>query len=68
VLGGGEDYELIATLPSAETADAVRAELDEAFGVPLSEIGEIDGGHGLVAVEADGQEHPLTPAGWDHFR
>lgn len=68
VLGGGEDYELLATLPSAQAAGAARAEIGEAFGVPLSDIGEIEEGRGLVAVEVDGQEHPLTPDGWDHFR
>ena len=32
-LGGGEDYELVATLPDAARAGAAREELDEAFGV-----------------------------------
>ena len=36
--------------------------------MPLTEIGRIDDGEGLVAIEADGTERLLEPAGWDHFR
>ena len=32
-LGGGEDYELLATLPDAAAVEAARIELKEAFGV-----------------------------------
>jgi thiamine-monophosphate kinase len=67
-LGGGEDYELLATLPGDAAVDAARAELKEAFGVPLAEIGRIVEGEGLTAIEPDGTERPLTPTGWDHFR
>ncbi len=67
-LGGGEDYELLATLPDAEAVEAARAELKEAFGVPLTDIGLIVEGAGLTAIEGDGTERPLEPAGWDHFR
>lgn len=65
-LGGGEDYELLATLPSEEAVDAVRAELREAFGVSLAAIGLVTA-KGLVAVAADGTERSLEPHGWDHF-
>jgi thiamine-monophosphate kinase len=65
-LGGGEDYELLATLPP-EAVGPARAALDERFGVPLAEIGRIVEGSGLVAVDADGREAPLEPVGWDHF-
>jgi thiamine-monophosphate kinase len=67
-LGGGEDYELLATLPDDAAVEAARTELKEAFGVPLAEIGRIIDGQGLTAVDADGTEHPLEPTGWDHFR
>ena len=65
-LSGGEDYELLATMPLGSVT-AARDELHETFGVPLTEIGEIVPAEGLVAVDADGSEHPLPPAGWDHF-
>lgn len=66
-LGGGEDYELLATLPGDAAVEASRSELREAFGVPLTEIGRIVDGEGLTAIEADGTEHRLEPSGWDHF-
>ena len=67
-LGGGEDYELLATLPDEAAVEAARTELKEAFGVPLAEIGRIVDGGGLTAVESDGTERPMEPTGWDHFR
>ena len=63
---GGEDYELLATLP-ADAVERAREELRSGFGVDLSEIGEIVEGSGVVAVDADGGTAPLEPAGWDHF-
>jgi thiamine-monophosphate kinase len=65
-LSGGEDYELLATLP-ADAVERAREELRSGFGVDLSEIGEIVPGPGLVVVDADGATAPLEPAGWDHF-
>ena len=67
-LGGGEDYELLATLPDETAVAAARFELREAFGIPLTEIGRIVDGEGLTAVESDGTARPLEPTGWDHFR
>ena len=74
-LGGGEDYELLATLPDLDAVEQARSELREAFGVSLSDIGaiiEAKGADGLVAVDEDGTEAPLmtegTVEGWDHFR
>jgi thiamine-monophosphate kinase len=67
-LGGGEDYELLATIPDDAAVEAARMELKEAFGVPLTEIGRIVDGVGLTGVEADGTERPLEATGWDHFR
>jgi thiamine-monophosphate kinase len=65
-LGGGEDYELLAALPPDAVARAADR-LAERFGTPLTEVGEVVPGRGVVAVEADGAERPLEPAGWDHF-
>ena len=66
-VAGGEDYELLGTVPSGDAVAAARSQLAEAFGVPLAEIGRIIE-TGLVAVEPDGTERPLEPEGWDHFR
>ncbi len=65
-LSGGEDYELLVTIPPYATADVV-AKLPERFGTPLTVIGEIREGHGMVSVDADGAERALEPKGWDHF-
>jgi thiamine-monophosphate kinase len=74
-LGGGEDYELLATLPGPDAVDGAAKDVREGFGVSLSDIGviiEVEGGArsegGLVAVDEDGTERPLEIEGWDHFR
>jgi thiamine-monophosphate kinase len=64
-LGGGEDYELLAALP-VEEVEAARAELADAFGTPLADVGAVTEA-GLVSVADDGTERPLEPTGWDHF-
>ncbi len=67
VLGGGEDYELIATLPDRVAVSAVGQELTESYGVPLTEIGVVVDGGGLTAVGVDGARRLVDPSGWDHF-
>ena len=65
-LSGGEDYELVATMPR-EVVEAARTDLFEAFGTKLSDVGEIVEGSGVEAVRDDGSSSPLEPEGWDHF-
>jgi thiamine-monophosphate kinase len=65
-LGGGEDYELVATLPQSAVEGAAR-KLEERFGTPLTQIGEIREGSGITGVDADGTERTLEARGWDHF-
>ncbi len=67
-LGGGEDYELLVALPGLEALEAAAAELREAYGTPLTAVGEIVAGEGVTAVEPTGAERSLAPEGWDHFR
>jgi thiamine-monophosphate kinase len=67
-LGGGEDYELLATVPEATSVEALRLELKESFGVAVTEIGDIVEGAALTAILGDGTERILEPTGWDHFR
>jgi thiamine-monophosphate kinase len=64
-IGGGEDYELLATIDLADL-DPARGELDERFGVTLTEVGGILE-EGFIAVDAEGNESALEPKGWDHF-
>ncbi len=65
-LGGGEDYELLAVLDPL-VVERARTKLDDRFGVPLTDIGEVTEGAGVVAVDGSGAERPLEPKGWDHF-
>lgn len=64
-LHGGEDYELLATLP-ADAVAAAAEKIAERFGTALSVVGTVTE-EGLRAVEPDGTERPLEPKGWDHF-
>ncbi len=65
-LSGGEDYELLATMPG-DAVEKARAQLQDAFGVRLTDVGEIVEGSGVLGVDADGRASRLEPQGWDHF-
>ena len=63
-LDGGDDYELLFTVPqrlASKIPSALR-------GVPLTAIGEITSGRNVVLVGEAGEKNPLRPAGWDPFR
>ncbi len=63
VLSGGEDYELLVTLPAA-ALDQARAELGESPGI--TEIGRVIEGEGAAVLGLDGEE--LEAGGFDHMR
>lgn len=63
-LDGGEDYELLFTLPRAGAAGLPT----KLAGVNLTTIGDIRRQRGIVLVDAAGRERRLAPRGWDHFR
>jgi thiamine-monophosphate kinase len=58
---GGEDYELLAALPPA-AVDACRTALD----VPLTVIGRVEEGAGVVLRDADGAPWDAGAGGWVH--
>jgi thiamine-monophosphate kinase len=62
-LNGGEDYQLLFTVP-ARLAAGIPTVHD---GVRTAEIGEIVRGPGVSLISARGKSSPLTPRGWDHF-
>ena len=64
-LAGGDDYELLFTLPAAQQAEA-EARL-AAAGCPFSVIGRIDPEPGLRLVRPDGRPHALERGGYEHF-
>jgi thiamine-monophosphate kinase len=65
-LSGGDDYELLATLPP-DRVEGARLELKERFGVSLADIGVMIEGSGALVMGRGGAEAPLERGGWDHF-
>lgn len=63
-LHGGEDYELIFTVPAARAGRAPHR-ID---GVTICEVGLIQAGRRLKLRRADGREIALDTRGYDHFR
>ncbi|HWV35147.1 MAG TPA: thiamine-phosphate kinase [Thermomicrobiales bacterium] len=67
---GGEDYELLVTLPASD-ADRIVADARK-IGATLTVIGEIvsqeDGEPLLTIIEPDGRLVGVEPGAWDHFR
>jgi thiamine-monophosphate kinase len=53
-VAGGDDYELLVTVPPARAGEAEAAAL--AAGAPLSWLGGVEAGEGLVVLGADGRE------------
>lgn len=65
-LAGGDDYELLFTVPPART-DALQAAALQA-GVAVTRVGRIDASMRATLVDAEGREVPNTFAAFDHFR
>lgn len=64
-LSGGDDYELLFTLPPAQVADMCHAL--QAVNVPCSIIGQVVAGQGVVCEQLP-EGISLPPAsGWQHF-
>jgi thiamine-monophosphate kinase len=63
-LHGGDDYELLFTIPRRSMS-----RIPKSFqGVRLTPIGEITGDHKVQLQREDGLEQPLVAGGWDPFR
>jgi thiamine-monophosphate kinase len=65
-LAGGDDYELAFTAPSS--ARKVLAALVAKVGVPLTRIGHVEAGDGVVVLDKSGKPLVLPESGFDHFR
>lgn len=63
VLGGGEDYELLCTLPAGREPGARTALAG--IGVPLARIGEVRNGSGVSVSSAGARRR--TPSGFDQL-
>ncbi|MFZ5861659.1 MAG: thiamine-phosphate kinase [Nitrospirota bacterium] len=65
-LGGGEDFELLVTIPPENLARAQRLAADD---TPLTVIGRVTPARrGLVMIDGAGRRRPLSVAGYEHFR
>jgi thiamine-monophosphate kinase len=60
-LHGGEDYELLFTVPRGRRIPARIA------GVPVAPIGHIVQGNKVRIANQNGEAHELAPQGWQHF-
>jgi thiamine-monophosphate kinase len=63
-LHGGEDYQLLFTVPPRKAS-----RLPSKFqGRPLYHLGEIEAPKGIRLVMPEGNVYTLEPAGWDYFQ
>jgi thiamine-monophosphate kinase len=61
----GDDYEIAFTAsPQAQGAIAV---ISAETGIPITEIGRVEAGHGVVLLDERGKEVPVARGGWQHF-
>jgi thiamine-monophosphate kinase len=66
LLSGGDDYEILASIPPGKENAFERAA--EAVGVTVTRIGRVtDGDGGLVMLDADGAPLTLSRLGYDHL-
>jgi thiamine-monophosphate kinase len=63
-IDGGEDYELLFSMPKRLASRLPR----EVAGVPITMIGEITREKRICLIDSSGGSRPLTPGGWDPFR
>lgn len=66
LLAGGDDYELCFTAPKSKRGKILM--LSRELGIPLTRIGRIGEGEGLVVLDAEGKLLTLETKGYDHFR
>ncbi|HRN88350.1 thiamine-phosphate kinase [Hyphomicrobium sp.] len=65
VLGGGDDYEVLAAVPP-DRADAFR-EAAAKSGVAVTEVGRCADGQDVTVTGRDGRALDVALGGWDHF-
>ena len=65
LLGGGDDYELLFTAEPGRAGEV--AVLAAALDLPLTAVGRMAAGRGLIARDPAGAEVTLEGTGWRHF-
>jgi thiamine-monophosphate kinase len=63
-LNGGDDYELLFTVPSRRA----RALTHPPGGIALTQVGEITQSRKLVLIDSNGLKSSIKPRGWEHFK
>jgi thiamine-monophosphate kinase len=63
-LHGGDDYELLFTVPKSKAKRIPRS----MGGVALTPIGEVTRGREIMVTHGNGRSRVLEPRGWDPFR
>ncbi len=61
-LSGGEDYELLFTVPPGKMKRL------ESLNIPITEIGMIKRGKTILLLDGSNRKSRLKPGGYDHFR
>ncbi|MGE5338130.1 MAG: thiamine-phosphate kinase [Gemmatimonadota bacterium] len=64
-LAGGDDYELLFCAPLSKRREIEAA--GRAAGVPVTRIGEVLAGSGIVVLDAEGSNMETPFSGFDHF-
>lgn len=65
IIAGGDDYELLFTAPPSKAAFLRR--LSEQLNLPLTKIGRVTSGKGIVLLDGSLQPIPLPKMGYTHF-
>lgn len=65
VLAGGDDYELCFTAPAKNHGEIIK--LSNMFALPLTQIGIITSGSGLIVWGLDNEIMDIGKTGFDHF-
>jgi thiamine-monophosphate kinase len=65
IIAGGDDYEVLAAVPSGRASTFVAAALGS--GATVTRIGEVVPGSGILIEGPDGPPLTLDSPGWDHF-
>jgi len=64
-LTSGDDYEIAFTAPPARERQVMQAAAKS--GVPISRIGRVEKGRGVILLDGRGKPLPAPKAGWTHF-
>ena len=65
IVTGGDDYEILATMPAARVEPFRQAAAGA--GVAVTEIGAITAGEGACLLDADGRALSLAHPSYSHF-